>query len=190
VGKGASETRHRGLACSKCLFDIQVASRARGLRVRRPGGQPPSHRSASCRPETPGCLTGAPRARPGGKPQEGRGSGDGSPDRSEQRSPVAQAGPVLSGTRRSRSACGKAGGSAGHAGSTRALERRNPRRATTRRRGGSPAGNGLIGRSKTLQLRRTVIFQIPQSGGPRLLGTAREERRREAHGCPKRSKAL
>jgi hypothetical protein len=60
------------------------------------GGQPPSRRSGPARPETPGCLTGAPRARSGGKPQEGRGSGDGSPDRDAQEGPVAQAKPRLS----------------------------------------------------------------------------------------------
>lgn len=49
---------------------------------------------------------------------------------------------------------------------------------------------GLSGRSKTLKLRRTVIFRKPQSGRLRLLKTAREYRRREAHGCPRRSKAL
>ena len=41
VGKGASETCHRGLACLKCLFDNQAASRARGLRVLCPRGATP-----------------------------------------------------------------------------------------------------------------------------------------------------
>ena len=41
VGKGASETCHRGLACPKCLFEIQAASRARGLRVPVPWGATP-----------------------------------------------------------------------------------------------------------------------------------------------------
>jgi len=41
VGKGASETCHRGLACPKCLFEIQAASRARGLRVLVPWGATP-----------------------------------------------------------------------------------------------------------------------------------------------------
>jgi hypothetical protein len=98
--------------------------------------------------------------------------------------------PVLSGTRRSRSAGGKAGGSAGDGGAARALERRNPKRASACQRGGSPAGYGLAGRIKTLQLRRTVFFQKPQSGGLRYLGTARGYGRREARGCPTRSKAL
>lgn len=67
--------------------------------------------------------------------------------------------PVFSEARRSRSAGGKAGGSAGHGIPARALERPNPKRASARLRGGSPAGYGLVGRSKTLKLRRTVIFQ-------------------------------
>ena len=68
--------------------------------------------------------------------------------------------PVFSETRRSRSASGKAGGDAGQGEPARALERRNPKRASACQRGGSPAGYGLAGRSKALQLRRTVIFQI------------------------------
>lgn len=60
------------------------------------GGQPPSRRPGSARSETPGCLTGAPRAGSGGKPQEGRGSGDGSPDRDAQECLEAQATPRLS----------------------------------------------------------------------------------------------
>jgi len=62
----------------------------------RPGGQPPSHRSGSSRPENAWVPQGAPRAGSGGKPQEGRGSGDGSPDRFVQQSPEAQATPRLS----------------------------------------------------------------------------------------------
>jgi len=68
--------------------------------------------------------------------------------------------PVFSETRRSRSAGGKAGGSVGRGIPARALERPNPKRASACQRGGSPAGYGLVGRSKTLQLRRTVILQI------------------------------
>jgi hypothetical protein len=68
--------------------------------------------------------------------------------------------PVFSEARRSRSASGKAGGDAGQGVPARALERRNPKRASACQRGGSPAGYGLTGRSKALQLRRTVIFQI------------------------------
>jgi hypothetical protein len=62
----------------------------------RLGGQPPSRRSGLSRPDTPGCLQGAPRAGSGGKLQEGRGSSDGLPDRSVQQSPEAQATPRLS----------------------------------------------------------------------------------------------
>jgi hypothetical protein len=57
---------------------------------------------------------------------------------------------VLRGTRGSESASGKAGGSVGHGIPERALKRPNPKRATAWQWGGSPAGYGLIGRSKTL----------------------------------------
>jgi hypothetical protein len=149
-----------------------------------PGGQPPSRRSGSSRPETPGCLRGhlgrdqVENLRRAGGPETDPLTASFSKARRHRRRNV------FSETRRSRSAGGKAGGSAGDGGATRALERWNPKRASACQRGGSPAGYGLTGRSKTLQLRRTVFFQKPQSGGMRYLGTARGYGRREAHGCP------
>jgi hypothetical protein len=84
-------TCHRGLACPKCLFENQAASRARGLRVPVPWGATPLAPVGFVPAGNAWVPKGAPRAGSGGKPQEGRGSGDGSPDRIIQQSPEAQA---------------------------------------------------------------------------------------------------
>jgi hypothetical protein len=96
VLSGASGTCHRGLACPKCLFDNQAASRARGPRVPPPWGATPLAPVGLVPAGNAWVPRGAPRAGSGGKLQEGRGSGDGSPDRFTQQGPEAQATPRLS----------------------------------------------------------------------------------------------
>jgi hypothetical protein len=126
---------------------------------RRPGGRPPSRRSGLSRPETPGYLRGylgrdqVENLRRAGGPETDPLTASFSKTRRHRRRNV------FSETRRSRSAGGKAGGSAGDGDAARALERWNPKRASACQRGGSPAGYGLTGRINTLQLRRTVFFQ-------------------------------
>lgn len=176
---------------------MESASLTTGQRVSRrsartgPQGGNPARADGTCPVGNAWVPQGAPRARSGGKSQEGRSSGDGGPGHPVRQHPEAPPEPRLSrgaveekcvgGSRRRRR--GRRNGE--NLGGKETQESNGPsaerqfRGVRTRRGEETPEA-----------AKNRVRPDKPQSGRMRLLETAGGERRREARGSPARMKAL